>query len=80
MMRARLGTARSWAALGAAAAVLSGPALGFDFKAGEYVDGSLITESGHLLNAVKDLSVESVERGYLVLRSGSGMYHFSITQ
>lgn len=43
MMRARLGTARSWAALGAAAAVLSGPALGFDFKAGEYVDGSLIS-------------------------------------
>ena len=43
-------------------------------------DGSLITESGHLLNAVKDLSIESVERGYLVLRSGSGMYHFTVTQ
>jgi hypothetical protein len=40
----------------------------------------LITESGHLLNAVKDLNVEGVEEGYLIVGAGSGVYHFTISQ
>ena len=43
-------------------------------------DGSLITESGHLLNAVKELSVEGVEEGYLIVGAGSGVYHFTVSQ
>ncbi len=43
-------------------------------------DGSLITESGHALSTVKELSIESVEKGYLILRSGSGTYHFEVTK
>ena len=41
-MRAKLGRARSWIALGATVA-LAGPAYSFDFKAGDNIDGSLIS-------------------------------------
>jgi len=41
-MRAKLGRARSWIALGATVA-LAGPAYSFDFKVGDNIDGSLIS-------------------------------------
>jgi alpha-L-rhamnosidase len=43
-------------------------------------DGSLVTESGHTLAAQKDISIERVERGYLIVRLGSGSYHFRVSQ
>ncbi|HUB60612.1 MAG TPA: family 78 glycoside hydrolase catalytic domain [Puia sp.] len=43
-------------------------------------DGGLITESGHPLATVKEITVESVGRGYLVARLGSGEYHFRVSR
>ena len=43
-------------------------------------EGGLITESNHPLAEVKDLSLESVGRGFLVVRLGSGAWHFKISQ
>jgi alpha-L-rhamnosidase len=43
-------------------------------------EGGLITESYHPLAEVKDLSLESVGRGFLVVRLGSGAWHFKISQ
>jgi alpha-L-rhamnosidase len=43
-------------------------------------DGGLITESGRRLADVKDLSIESVGKGYLVARVGSGEYHFRVSR
>jgi alpha-L-rhamnosidase len=43
-------------------------------------EGGLITESGHPLAGVKEISVESVGKGYLLIRLGSGTYHFKLTQ
>ena len=43
-------------------------------------EGGLITESNHPLAEVKDLSLESVGRGFLVVRLGSGAWHFRISQ
>ncbi len=43
-------------------------------------EGGLITESGHNLATVKELSVENVERGKLSLKAGSGEYHFCISK
>lgn len=40
--------------------------------------GGLILEDGHPLKEVKDITVAGVERGYLILDLGSGIYHFSI--
>jgi alpha-L-rhamnosidase len=42
-------------------------------------DGGLITESNHPLAAVHDITVESVGRGFLVARLGSGKYHFRVS-
>ena len=42
-------------------------------------EGGLITESGHPLAGVKEISVESVGRGHLLVRLGSGTYHFKVT-
>ncbi|HEX3933371.1 MAG TPA: alpha-L-rhamnosidase C-terminal domain-containing protein, partial [Puia sp.] len=43
-------------------------------------EGGRITESNKSLALVKELSIESVERGYLILKAGSGTYHFKVTQ
>jgi alpha-L-rhamnosidase len=43
-------------------------------------DGGLITESGHPLTEVKEISVESVGKGFLVARMGSGNYHFKVSR
>ena len=42
-------------------------------------DGGLITESNHPLAAVHDITVESVGRGFLLARLGSGEYHFRVS-
>jgi alpha-L-rhamnosidase len=42
--------------------------------------GGLITESGNPLGSVKDITVAGVEKGYLILKLGSGTYHFSVKQ
>lgn len=43
-------------------------------------DGGLITESGHPLATVHEITVESVGQGFLVARLGSGEYHFRISR
>ncbi len=43
-------------------------------------EGGLITEGGRPLASVKELSVESVERGSLNLKAGSGEYHFRVSK
>jgi len=42
-------------------------------------EGGLITEGDHPLAASPDIRVENVERGYLVVRLGSGQYHFKVS-
>jgi len=41
-------------------------------------EGGRITESGNPLPAVKEVTIESVEKGFLVVRIGSGSYHFGV--
>ncbi len=41
-------------------------------------EGGLITESGHPLAEEKEISLESVGRGFLLVRLGSGTYHFKL--
>lgn len=41
-------------------------------------EGGLITESGHPLAEEKEISLESVGRGFLLIRLGSGTYHFKL--
>ena len=41
-------------------------------------EGGLITEGGQPLASVGSISVEGVERGYLIVRLGSGQYHFKV--
>jgi alpha-L-rhamnosidase len=43
-------------------------------------DNGLITEGGHPLATVKEVTVESVGQGYLVTRLGSGEYHFRVSR
>ena len=43
-------------------------------------EGGLITESGHPLAEEKEISLESVGRGFLLVRLGSGTYHFKVIQ
>jgi len=43
-------------------------------------EGGLITESGQPMASVKSVSVEGVERGYLIVRLGSGEYHFKVAK
>lgn len=43
-------------------------------------EGGLITEGGKLLAAVKDIQVAGVGKGYLMLKLGSGSYHFTIKE
>jgi len=43
-------------------------------------EGGLITEGGIPLASAKGVSVEGVERGYLIVRLGSGQYHFKVSQ
>ncbi|HET6254849.1 MAG TPA: family 78 glycoside hydrolase catalytic domain [Puia sp.] len=43
-------------------------------------DGGLITESNHPLANVREITVESVGRGYVAARLGSGEYHFRISR
>lgn len=43
-------------------------------------EGGRITEGDKPLASIKELSIESVERGYLILKAGSGTYHFKVTQ
>jgi hypothetical protein len=40
----------------------------------------LITESNHPLATVHDITVESVGKGFLVARLGSGEYHFRVSR
>ncbi len=42
-------------------------------------DGGLITESNHPLATLHEITVESVGRGFLVARVGSGEYHFRVS-
>jgi alpha-L-rhamnosidase len=41
--------------------------------------GGRITESGNPLGMVKDISIEQVEKGFLVVRIGSGTWHFNVS-
>ncbi|HEV2354238.1 MAG TPA: alpha-L-rhamnosidase C-terminal domain-containing protein, partial [Puia sp.] len=41
-------------------------------------DGGLIMESGQPLAMVRDITVESVGRGFLIAKVGSGEYHFQV--
>jgi len=43
-------------------------------------EGGLITEGGQPLASVKSISVDGVERGYLIVKLGSGEYHFKVSQ
>jgi alpha-L-rhamnosidase len=43
-------------------------------------DGGRITEGDKPLAAVKDLEIVNIERGTLVVKAGSGSYHFKVTQ
>jgi len=43
------------------------------------IDNGLITESGHNLSTVKDIHIEGIEKGYLLLKLGSGEYHFKVS-
>ena len=43
-------------------------------------DGGLITEGGKPLSSLKELRVEGVDRGILIVRLGSGQYHFKVSQ
>ncbi|HLZ86889.1 MAG TPA: alpha-L-rhamnosidase C-terminal domain-containing protein, partial [Puia sp.] len=43
-------------------------------------EGGLITEGGHNLSTVKDIRIEGIEKGYLLVRLGSGNYHFRLSQ
>ncbi|MBS1664033.1 MAG: alpha-L-rhamnosidase, partial [Bacteroidetes bacterium] len=44
-------------------------------------EGGLITEGGQPLKAGQNIeAVEGVERGYLIVRLGSGGYHFKVSQ
>ena len=44
------------------------------------VDNGLVTEGGHNLSSVKDIQIEGIEKGYLLLRVGSGNYRFTISR
>ena len=44
------------------------------------VDNGLVTESGQNLSTVKDIRIEGIEKGYLMLRIGSGSYHFRVSR
>jgi alpha-L-rhamnosidase len=43
-------------------------------------EGGLITEGGHNLSTVKDIQIEGIEKGSLLVRIGSGNYHFKVSQ
>ena len=43
-------------------------------------DAASITENGVLLSAIKDITVTGSENGYVVLKTGSGKYHFEAKQ
>jgi alpha-L-rhamnosidase len=43
-------------------------------------EGGRITEGGQTLQSVKEISIDSVERGYLLVGIGSGHYHFKVSQ
>jgi alpha-L-rhamnosidase len=43
-------------------------------------DGGMITESGNPLGSLKDIEVTGVGKGFLILKLGSGTYHFSVKQ
>lgn len=43
-------------------------------------EGGLITEGGAPLASVREIGVEGVERGYLIVRLGSGQYHFKVSR
>jgi alpha-L-rhamnosidase len=41
-------------------------------------NGSLITESGKLIGAIRELEIEGAIPHYLKLKTGSGKYHFEV--
>ncbi|HEY4107795.1 family 78 glycoside hydrolase catalytic domain [Puia sp.] len=43
-------------------------------------EGGLITEGGHNLSTVKDVRIEGIEKGYLMVKLGSGNYRFRVSQ
>jgi alpha-L-rhamnosidase len=43
-------------------------------------EGGVITESGNPLKSVKDIEVAGVGQGHLILKLGSGHYHFAVKQ
>jgi alpha-L-rhamnosidase len=43
-------------------------------------EGGLITEGGKPLGSVKEIEVSGVGKGYLMLRLGSGRYHFMVKE
>jgi alpha-L-rhamnosidase len=44
------------------------------------LDNGLVTEGGNNLSTVKDIHIEGIEKGYLLLRVGSGAYHFKVSR
>jgi len=44
------------------------------------MDNSLITEGGHNLSAVKEIHIEAIEKGYMIVRVGSGNYRFQVSR
>jgi len=43
-------------------------------------DGGLITEGGRNLSTVKEIRIEGIEKGYLIVGLGSGEYHFRVSR
>ncbi len=43
-------------------------------------DNGLISEGGHPLGTVREITIESVGKGYIVVRLGSGEYHFRVSR
>lgn len=41
-------------------------------------NGSLLTESGKMLNEIKEIEVKGAEPRYVILKIGSGKYHFEV--
>jgi alpha-L-rhamnosidase len=43
-------------------------------------DNGLITESGRALAVIREITIESIGKGFIVVRLGSGKYHFRVSR
>ncbi|HXB07051.1 MAG TPA: glycoside hydrolase family 78 protein [Puia sp.] len=44
------------------------------------IDNGLVTEGGHNLSTIKEIRIEGIEKGFLLLKLGSGDYHFRVSR